>query len=102
MLHRKCAVNIDSDEVMIFVSQLLRNRRDRGEKEESHPTSGDEVEASRAEKPNDGVRRPGSVTRREFAFPRGWKVEEQRQRLRGSYWVGWTEGVERREDDSIG
>ena len=73
-----------------------------GEKEESHPTSGDEVEASRAEKPNDGVRRPGSVTRREFAFPRGWKVEEQRQRLRGSYWVGWTEGVERREDDSIG
>ena len=80
---------------MIFVSGLFCNRRDDGgEKEASHPTSGDEVEASRAEKPNDGVRRPGSVTRREFAFPRGWKVEEQRQRLRGSYWVGWTEGLE--------
>lgn len=46
----------------------------------------DEVEVPRAEKPNDGVRRPGSVTRREFAFPRGWKVEGREGER------GWVEG----------
>lgn len=34
---------------------------------------------------HDGVRRPGSLTRREFAFPRGWKVAggEPRAGIRG-------------------
>lgn len=57
---------------MIFVLELrvqLVVDTTNDEEGKSHPTSGDEVEVFRAEKPNDGVRRPGSVTRREFAFP---------------------------------
>lgn len=89
----KVPIMITYIEKLVFFLELCSNKHHKCEKGESHPTSGDEVEASRAEKPNDGVRRPGSVTRREFAFPRGWKVEEQRRRLRGGgYWVGWTEG----------
>lgn len=86
---------------MIFVLELRSCRYHKDKEGKSHPTSGDEVEVFRAEKPNDGVRRPGSVTRREFAFPWGWKVEEQKQKIERGWLLNWLDREVSRKENSI-